>query len=230
MAALRVFWAKSLLNKGVVLGLVFLVCCCPVGLAGRGGRSAATAPTATPTEAPAAAVEVDEPTATAAPTETAEPTEAPTATPEPEPTVTPAPAADIYNSRGLGLSRAAFEATHGDATVAVPGFYDYGSAISVAYYDDRVWQLEHSLGEPGVPVSEARDLARLWLPQDAELVETYTSPFGQLVDLYHSPSLVERFPDDNWTNGKPGDHIVIYRRNDGSELVFGLVVGTGNNP
>lgn len=186
---------------------------------------------------PTLVVAVVEPTATEAPMSTPVPAETstPTTTPLPEPTAIVAPseeAADTvqYASRGLGLGRSSFEAAHGKPTGEVAGFYDYGPGLSVFFYDGVVWHLEQSLGEPGMPVSDARALARLWLPQDAEMVETYTTRFGQLVDLYHSPSLADRFPEDEWLNGKPGDHIVIYRRDEGSDLVFGIVIGTGNNP
>lgn len=65
---LRMFWARSLLNRVIVVSLVGLFCCCPTlaGLSQR-GRSTSTAPTSV---APQAVVE-------AAPTAAAEPTTPP---------------------------------------------------------------------------------------------------------------------------------------------------------
>lgn len=62
------------------------------------------------------------------------------------------------------------------------------------------------------------------------MIETYTTSIGQLVDRYRSPSLATRFSNANWMNGEPGDHIVIYKRLEGSDLVFAIVIGLGNNP
>lgn len=245
MQALRNFWARSLLNKLVLVVVVGVLCCCTLPLIGRGGRSTAAVPPAVPTAALAAAsvdptlAPTEEPTQALPPTSTSAPnliaTAVPVAISAPDPTTTAVLTeitadAGPYTSIGLGLGRAAFEAARGQPTGETAGFYDYGPNLSVAYFDGAVWHLEQMFGEPGIPVSDARALARLWLPQDAEFVETYTTRFGQLVDLYYSPSLITRFPSDEWINGKPGDHIVIYRRDEGSDLVFGIVVGTGNNP
>lgn len=103
MEALRAFWAKNLINKLVVVGLVGLFCCCPVGLAGRqSGGTVTAAPTTAPTTE---AVPTAEATATSAPEATATPNaidlamasavaqltaEALTSpTPEPSPTLVP---------------------------------------------------------------------------------------------------------------------------------------------
>lgn len=251
MQALQAFWAKNLGNKLIVVAVVGLLCCCPVSLARRGEKGT---PAAVPTAAAAAAEQsttaktTEEPTEAPASTKTlvptktpamstAVPTEAPASperatealppTTETEPTAVPE---TLYASRGLGLSRAAWEELHGKPTRDVGDILFYGSDVNVMFFDNAVWNLSQSFGDPGISVSEARDMARLWLPKDAKLLKTYTSDIGQLVDLYHSPSLVARFPSDNWVNGKPGDHVVIYRHNDGSDLVFGIVIGTGNNP
>lgn len=74
MQAIRNFWAKSVLNKAVIVSLVGVFCCCPLGLAAIGGSggTATTAPTATAEQAAAV-----EPAATAGPTETPALTETP---------------------------------------------------------------------------------------------------------------------------------------------------------
>lgn len=87
MQALRDFWAKSLLNKLIVVAAVGLLCCCPVSLAGRGGRSTAT--TAAPTVA-ANAEQVAVAQVADAATTTPDPAETPTLTERPAlPTATP---------------------------------------------------------------------------------------------------------------------------------------------
>lgn len=73
MQAVRDFWAKNWLNKGIILGLVFIVCCCPLSLAGRGGSGDTTAAAPTSAPAQAAAAPTEEPTATTGPTETPAP-------------------------------------------------------------------------------------------------------------------------------------------------------------
>lgn len=82
MQALRDFWAKNTTNKLIVLAIVGLLCCCPLGLAGRGNQASQVAPTT----APAAAA----------------PTEAPAAVPTDAPTEAPTAVVEIG---GLGVTR-----------------------------------------------------------------------------------------------------------------------------
>lgn len=160
--------------------------------------------------------------ATAAP-----PTEEPAAAPTEAPTEVPAAPADDYASGALGLSQEAVEAERGQATREASGIQFYAGDVSIIYLGGRAWQVEQSLSPPA-ELEAARATARELLPADAELIETYTAASGATVDRYRSASLAERFPDDGWVGGEPGDHVVIYRADDRG--VFGLVVGTGNNP
>jgi hypothetical protein len=109
------------------------------------------------------------------------------------------------------------------------GIIFYGDTLSAMFANDVAWHIEQSMPDD-TTVDAARELARPLLPTDAQLIGTYTTDIGQLVDLYHSPTLAAQLPDDTWINGKPGDHVVVYRRNEGAEIVSGIVIGTGNNP
>lgn len=77
MQALRDFWARSTLNKLIVVAVVGLLCCCPLAVTGRGGRGAATAPTGAPAVAVATEAPTTAPEPTTPPAPTAPPTEAP---------------------------------------------------------------------------------------------------------------------------------------------------------
>jgi hypothetical protein len=214
MKELLAFWNRSKLNKAIVI-IVLLIPCGLLNMitGGTGGDEAALAPTA---EAPTSVLSA-EPTSVSA-------TDVPTA----EPTSVPA-----YQSGGLGLSREAWEARYGtptDETVESTGVYFYQNNSSVMYMGGHAWHINHNINDTGIPVEDAREITRQFLPEDAAFIETYTNENGQLVDLYHSPSLVSQFPDDNWPNGSPGDHIVIYRQIEDTGQVFSIVIGTGNNP
>lgn len=97
MDAIKRFWQASLLNKAIVIGLIGLICVCPLAISGGGQRTqnqaAAPAGGAPPaTAAPAG------PTAPPAPTETPAPTATPAPTETPAPTATPAPPVELSGS------------------------------------------------------------------------------------------------------------------------------------
>jgi hypothetical protein len=97
---LRMFWARSLLNRVIVVSLVGLFCCCPTlaGLSQR-GSSTTTAPTSV---APQAVVDVAPTEATAAPTIATVPTA--TAEPPSSPPSATAPPAKPVPLTAEGLS------------------------------------------------------------------------------------------------------------------------------
>ena len=131
------------------------------------------------------------------------------------PTEVAVAAGDGYASGGLGLSEADWEGTAAD---------------SVELWDGNVWYLERAFGEQGLTLEEARAEGTRLIPEDSELVETY-SPEGipeLVVDLYLSESLTERFEDHSWPGGEPGNFTVIYGVFD--ERVPRVVIGTGNQP
>jgi hypothetical protein len=150
---------------------------------------------------------------------------------------TTAPAAPAFPSGGLGASQNQWEAVHG-AGVASAGMHAYEDQLYVLTYNSgNIDHLEVSLPDT-YTIDDARAVAITFTPTDSTLVKTYTSDTGQLVDLYHSDTLAERFPAtvtigtsevSSWTNAEPGDFIVIYRPA-AEGRVSGLVLGLGNNP
>jgi hypothetical protein len=148
----------------------------------------------------------------------------------------PSPSAPAYVSGGLGLDRADWERSHGEGrpdSPSSPMFFAYeGGTFQVRFseirsgnvsYIERVWGHRNAL-----PVEDARKASKQFIPADAKFVKTYTSQGGSTVDLYKSESLQDRFKDNEWTGGKPGDFIILYRNQTGRTTTF--IAATGNNP
>jgi hypothetical protein len=147
-----------------------------------------------------------------------------------------APSAPAYASGGLGLDRADWERTRGEGrpdSPSSPMFFAYeGGTFQVRFseirsgnvsYIERVWGDRNAL-----PIEDARKASKQFIPADAKFVKTYTSQGGSTVDLYKSESLKGRFKGDEWTGGKPGDFIILYRNQTGRTTTF--IAATGNNP
>jgi hypothetical protein len=139
---------------------------------------------------------------------------------------------DAERSGGLGLPRSDWEIQRGKGIVAKMGDASYQNGrFWVIFQDERVSHLECRVLDGGyVSLEEARKLSREFIPNDARLLKTYISRNGATVDLYNSTFLMSQFKgaDNPWTNGKPGDFIVIYRNQSGP--VGGFIIGIGNNP
>jgi len=148
-----------------------------------------------------------------------------------EPTAEPTAVSDDFASGGLGLSQEVWEQTHAPNNTDLPGFDNYDNGkYSVIFTDGNVWHLERNFDDNQPTLDEARVEASSLIPEDSQIVETY-SPEGMpelIVDLYLSESLRDRFKSDVWIGGKPGNFIVIYGVFD--EKVPGIVIGTGNHP
>jgi hypothetical protein len=148
----------------------------------------------------------------------------------------PTPSAPIYASGGLGLDRADWERSHGSGAPdnpSSPMIFGYeGGKFQVQFSSVRSGNVEHverAWGDRNaVPIEEAREESKQFIPADAKFVKTYTSRSGSTVDLYKSESLKGRFSDDDWTGGKPGDFIILYRNQTGRTTTF--IAATGNNP
>lgn len=145
------------------------------------------------------------------------------------PTSAPPPTTIPYNSGGLGQSRAEWELMHGAPTSVPDGDTYEQQLFSASYLDGRLNHIEYYFPTP-TTLAAARIKSKRLIPSDAELVKTYTTTdTNRLIDLYHSPSLAERFTTvDLWIGGKPGDFIVLYRQN--YAQVTSIVLGLGNNP
>lgn len=124
MQQLRAFWARSLLNKLVLVSVVGVLCCCPVvAINSRGGSNstAAVAPAGQATEAPAA-------------------TEEPTAEPTEEPTEAPAPTAE---PAAADPAVAAYASTVGQAVQQIgEAMGGIGEAMRNPQLTDQAWVLE----------------------------------------------------------------------------------------
>jgi hypothetical protein len=134
-----------------------------------------------------------------------------------------APPADNgpYASRGLGLSREAWESAHGPPGAANGDRLAYlDGRLLVGFRSGNVVSLE-LLGGERTPrlLEEARIAGRGWLPQDARFLRTYVPADGPdrlFIDVYASDSLGRRFPDapwraSPWTRGAPGVLVVAHR-------------------
>lgn len=148
----------------------------------------------------------------------------------------PTPPAPAYASGGLGLDQTEWERGHGTGkpdNASSPMFYGYEDGkFQVQFskvrsgnveYIERVWGDRNA-----VPIEEARQESKQFIPADAKFVKSYTSRSGSTVDLYASESLKGRFTDEDWTGGKPGDFIILYRNQTGKTTTF--IISTGNNP
>jgi hypothetical protein len=148
----------------------------------------------------------------------------------------PTPSTPAYASGGLGLDRADWESAHGEGKPDNPGspmFFGYeGGKFQVQFsgirsgnveYIERVWGDRNA-----APIEEARKESKQFIPADAKFVRTYTSGSESTVDLYKSESLKGRFSDGDWTGGKVGEFIILYRNQTGRTTTF--IISTGNNP
>lgn len=169
--------------------------------------------------------------ATVAVTKTKTVNATPTRTPRPTHTSTPVPTAttpvaDLFQSGGLGLTRAEFEKRHTKTGKDIMGTI-YDNDLIVSFINDRIWYIEQDFST-GISPTEAKAMGALLIPSDNVQVETY-SPDGRpetTVNLYTSKSLEKYF--DKWVGGDPGNFTIQYNAYDG--IVKRLIVAIGNNP
>lgn len=240
-------WRSGRAGKiGVSIGALLLFSCCasPFTNANRSAAptatavAAASAATSAPEEASPSSVPTIEsteaPTNTPAPTlsPTPEVTDTPTTVPtDAPPTDVPPTAAPVERepSRGLGMSRTAWEAREGKSTKKEYVGERYGNDVLVYYIDERVEGIELQYADfNAMSPTDAKQLAELYLPEDRKLIETYTARDITAVHLYYSEWLKDRFPADTFIGGEPGQFIVLYTPIDGK--VTRIIMGTGNNP
>jgi hypothetical protein len=89
---------------------------------------------------------------------------------------------------------------------------------ATAAYAGNIWRIDYQWDE-GVEVSldEARATAATLMPTDAQYQFTGADRNGFTMDVYFSPSLVDRFPPggvDPWSGDQPGSLLVIYSADD----------------
>ncbi len=150
----------------------------------------------------------------------------PTSTPYPEPELSPPqpvgspPASEPgeATSGGLGIDRTAWEEKQGSSQGA-EGFlelYQEGS-FAVQYEEEVIYHLERRWrSREVVPIEDARNLVKRFIPSDSTLLQTINSDNGRIIDRYHSDWLATRYPGSNaralWGNGDPGDFTVTYKQ------------------
>jgi hypothetical protein len=138
---------------------------------------------------------------------------------------------DDFASGGLGLGQQTWEQAHAQSSTGPGGYVNYDDEeYSVIFMNGNVWTLELEFDGSQPTLAEARVEGASLIPEDRQLVETY-SPEGLpelMVDLYLSESLKGRFGSYVWIGGEPGNFIVIYAVYD--ERVARIVIGLGNYP
>jgi hypothetical protein len=124
----------------------------------------------------------------------------------------PAAAPPAFASGGLGLSREAWEQSHG-APTNVSLFLDYDDGrVIVGLSDNNIWHIERVWpASDAATLEAARDEARNYLPADATLSQSVDKGEGSVVDVYSSPSLTSRFAPATWNTSHPGTFAIKYR-------------------
>lgn len=159
------------------------------------------------------------------------------ATPTPTPVVTPTSTPEIiptpvvrYNSNGLGLSQADWEASHVvtglGATLGQTQATVYDDAYAVLFINGNVGWLDRAWTPGnGVTGAVAMALGESFAPLDRQPVRTYypRELAGATVAIYYSPSLATRFPAELWGSELPGTFAIVTIAN-GEEIVRLLVL------
>lgn len=147
---------------------------------------------------------------------------------QPSTTSAPAVVQAVYDSGGLGISRADWERIHG-----TPGVLNQGG---LATYENKKYMVlfwVDNVDNPAQLITRqypdndklvlevARTEARAMLPKDARFVKTITEPailevLPNVVDIYTSQSLISRYPPHDqfsldWGETGPGSISLLYR-------------------
>lgn len=106
--------------------------------------------------------------------------------------------------------------------------YDEGAFV-LGFRDGMVWYLERDWGKKAaMPISEARDFAGRYIPEDRVMVEVFEPTTALLAEQYRSAWLAERYPNgaEGGDSGKPGDFIIQYQILNGRVEKFMINVGS----
>ena len=203
-----------------LVALVLLTAAC--------GAPAGSAPTAPPTQqSPSVTVGLPSPVG------------APSAIPSPSPSPATAAALDLPV---LGGTRAAWVRAKGNPTRAALGeVFDQTAAVTFAPLPDgteRATRIDLMLGHAsgigdrgGVPVAQARELARPFHPPDGRPIRTETAADNQRVEVFQSVLLAGAFKDaSNRPSGDdaPGTYIQIADR--GRPTTERVILAVGARP
>lgn len=154
----------------------------------------------------------------------ATPTPTPDITPTPIPVITPTPVAR-YNSNGLGLSQADWDAAHVvtglGATLGQRQATVYDDGYAVLFINGNVGWIDRAWTPGnGVTGAVAMALGESFAPLDRQPIRTYypRELAGATVSIYYSPSLAQRFPAELWGSELPGTFAIVTIAN-GEEIV-----------
>lgn len=177
--------------------------------------------------------DVTGPIPTLSPTSTVTATHTPIPTNTPVATSTPTP--KPFQSGGLGEDRTMWEKNHVKTGPNSLGYLALGTPYDrlydVMFWDTKVWNISIQWDEAeALSLADVRAHINALLPLDSQFVESYGPPGRPetVVDLFYSKSLIDRFPDDSWPEGEPGNFIVLYHVYDG--IVTMTIIATGNFP
>jgi hypothetical protein len=145
----------------------------------------------------------------------------------PTPTVVPTPGVG-----GLGLSRDAWEAIHGQEPVGQVVDYE-GGTYSVLYSNDASDAIVIGVNwyppAPIASIDDARAIAETMLPTDVGSAVSGIDSTGFVVDDYSSPTLAPIFPSDSpiW-KGSPGSCYIAYHFDDNGSVSW-LEINIGHS-
>jgi hypothetical protein len=144
----------------------------------------------------------------------------------------PAPAAAMFASGGLGLSRTEWERSHGQPSRSSI-FLEYdGGRLVVGLLETNVWHIERVwMRNEAVALDAAREDARAYLPSDAVLGQSIDRGDGRVIDVYSSALLASRFGPTAWNGGKPGSFSIQYKfRAPSDRMVVSAMFRLGDGP
>jgi hypothetical protein len=199
--------------------------------------------TATMTQPPPPPTPPPSPTLTSSPQPVATPTETrspprrtPTASGQITTTASIPSTAAIDISQGIGLDRTLWEQRHDPAEQQSQNMFSYEQDAYRVVFDDQsqhIWYLERLWGiEHGMPLDEAQQIARRFIPSDSTFLDTLKLSDSSMVDMYHSNWLEGRYTESLWSDvnmessASPGEFIINYRIQDGRVVSFMIKTGT----
>jgi endonuclease YncB( thermonuclease family) len=158
-------------------------------------------------------------------------------TPTPTPIVTPTPLlvetstpVVRYQSEGLGLSQADWEASHQvtglGSTLGQTQATVYDNAYAILFINGNVGWIDRAWTPgSGITGQAALALGESLAPLDRQAVRNYAPAElpGATVSIYYSPSLAARFPEEMWGAETPGTFAIVTIAN-GEEIIRMLVL------
>lgn len=112
------------------------------------------------------------------------------------------------NSRGVGLTKAEWEAINGkpspeysndgETSVAYKG-----NNFLVSYIEGKIWSITIQFEQTPMSLSDAKALALTYMPSDVKYIKKYTDNIVGTVYVYKSQSIIPRFHSSDFPWNKP---------------------------